>query len=35
MIVCAQIVVGHCLATKVFFKQTAGYLTGVDDHRVG
>ena len=25
--------VGRCLVTKVFFKQIAGYVMGVDDHR--
>ena len=24
----------HCLATKVFFRQIAGYQRGVGDHRV-
>ena len=27
--------VGRFLATKVFFRQIAGYVMGVDDHRVG
>ena len=31
----AQTLVGHCLAIKVFFVQVAGYMMGVDDHRVG
>ena len=26
--------VGCCLATKVFFRQIAIYVMGVDDHRV-
>ena len=29
------IFVGRCLATKVFFRQIAGNVMGVDDHRVG
>ena len=33
--VCVRVFVGRCLAIKVFFRQIASYLMGVDDHRVG
>ena len=29
------VLVGRCLAAKVFFRQIAGYVMGVNDHRVG
>ena len=29
-----QLFVAHCLATKVFIRQIAGYGKGVGDHRV-
>ena len=27
------LLVGHCLPTKVFIRQIAGYVMGIDDHR--
>ena len=34
-LIVATKIVGHCLATKVVFRQIAGYVMGMDDHRVG